>query len=103
MAPTTATPTERLRAPKNSWGWVSTPAWNMRKKMPISASSWIVSSGWIRPSTAGPTTTPTISSPVTVGSPRGRRVTATSQMPASRISKSRAMSCIGGGAYRNQS
>ncbi len=45
MAPTTATPMERFRAWKNSSGWVSTPAWNMRKKMPISASSWISSPG----------------------------------------------------------
>ena len=103
MAPTTATPMERLRASKNSFGWVSTPAWNMRKKMPISASSWMASPGSISPSTAGPRTTPTISSPITVGSPRGRRVTATSQMPASRISRSEAMSCMGAGPYRNQS
>ena len=61
--------------------------------MPISASSVIASLGSIRPRTAGPTSTPTISSPITVGRPSGRSVTATSQMPASRMSRSRATSC----------
>ncbi len=96
IAPTMATPSERLRASKNSSGWVSTPAWNIRKKMPISASSVIASLGSMSPSTAGPTSTPTISSPMIVGSPMGRRVTATSQIPASRIRRSRAISCTWG-------
>ena len=38
-APAIATPNERLSAAKNSLGWVSTPAWNIKKKMPISANN----------------------------------------------------------------
>ncbi len=58
------------------------------------ASNLIASFGVIQPKTAGPNRTPTISSPMTVGSPSGRRVTATSQILASSISRSRATSCM---------
>ena len=95
-APAIATPSERLSAAKNSLGWVSTPAWNIRKKMPISANNWMASSGSIQPNTAGPTKTPTINSPITVGRPSGRKVTATSQIPASKMSKSSATLCMSG-------
>ena len=56
----------------------------------------MASSGSIQPNTAGPTKTPTINSPITVGRPSGRKVTATSQIPASKMSKSSATLCMSG-------
>lgn len=43
---------------------------------------------------ANPKLTPTMSSPITVGSPSGRSVTATNQIPARRMSRSKATSCM---------
>ena len=45
----------------------------------------IASPGSLTPNTAGPNSTPTINSPMIVGRPMGRKVTAISQIPPSRI------------------